>query len=186
MFQIESLRKQVEEQQQNIASSLVEDSSRLTTVGVQSKLKISQLQEQKRQMDNALEHFEQALATEDPTVVPDSMLSTPLPIDPEARLTYDSPDKPPTVSLTAPDSDDPFKSKDPFAGINGFPTDPFEGEDPFKSVEGNAAFVRSDNPTSASDPFASNDPFADDTFGSSASGKNNWKLVELVDGVCWG
>ncbi|RUS84239.1 hypothetical protein EGW08_007991 [Elysia chlorotica] len=57
--------------------------------------------------------------------------------------------------------EDPFKSKDPFGGVNAIATsqaDPFQNDDPF----------RDSDPFKSSDPFGSEDPFKD-AFGTSGA-----------------
>ncbi|XP_030851486.1 epidermal growth factor receptor substrate 15-like 1 isoform X2 [Strongylocentrotus purpuratus] len=76
---------------------------------------------------------------------------------------------------TADDKDDPFKSKDPFAGMGDVTSsDPFQAEDPFKDSD---PFKSEGGDPFKSEAFQANpfggDPFKSDPFGTGATTTNS-------------
>ncbi|XP_023230726.1 epidermal growth factor receptor substrate 15-like 1 [Centruroides sculpturatus] len=173
----------------------------------QTRLKISQLQEQHQQMTDALQLYDTAIKSGDFSNVNDSLAVictiTPPLSEPEYQRLSNTAGSSPVSSVGAfsvtegidefkVTEDDPFKSKDPFSGVNGFTTDPFGGEDPFKSDP----FKGDDDASAeAADPFGA-DPFKD-AFSSTADTEikvyeENSKctsaganLIQLAFGLAW-
>lgn len=155
----------------------------------QAKAKMTHLQENQRQLNDTIVQFDSAISSGNVSSLSDSTLKLQLSyMEPEySKLDNIGSSVSPGSSiggLSATGSaleEDPFKSKDVFASVNGFATDPFSGQDPFKddpfkpAVDGgNADAFGGIDPFktafSDSDPFKDADPFKDsDPFSSEFS-----------------
>nr|CAD7594123.1 unnamed protein product [Timema genevievae] len=118
----------------------------------QAKAKITQLQEQHRQMNDAVVMYDSAISSGDTSSVGDASLNiTPEFRDPEySRIVMVNGGSPIEHSKALPNSKDPFSSLNGPADSGG---DAFGSEDLFK----NDPFKNPNHPTA--DPFSSNDGF---------------------------
>ncbi|XP_022243508.1 epidermal growth factor receptor substrate 15-like 1 isoform X4 [Limulus polyphemus] len=171
--QVESGRSKLE----SLANTLQEVQAQVS----QTKGKITQFKDQQMVMKETLEQFDSAISSGNIATISEHSLRafTPASYEPEYQK----------LSNT----DDPFKAKDPFSGVNGYTDtpDPFSNEDPFKGDPfksegvasnvsadpfgwdpfndgfGNPSSVQEQNPTKASNPEQKVDPFENtDPFGS--------------------
>nr|CAD7397628.1 unnamed protein product [Timema cristinae] len=139
----------------------------------QAKAKITQLQEQHRQMNDAVVMYDSAISSGDTSSVGDASLNiTPEFRDPEySRIVMVNGGSPIEHSKALPNSKDPFSSLngpadsggDAFGSGNLFKNDPFKNPnhptaDPFSSNDGFGAAFSAKPPLPGKDPFGC-DPF---------------------------
>ncbi|XP_067001966.2 epidermal growth factor receptor substrate 15-like 1 isoform X2 [Anabrus simplex] len=147
---LEQQQKESRNQLENLTKSLQDTQLQIS----QAKAKITHLQEQHRQMNDAVAMYDLAISSGDASTVPDTSFNiAPEFRDPEySRVAMVNGGSPVEQVKTFRDNEDPFNS------LNG-PTDngvaPFVGEDLFK----NDPFGSTKSNPSAADPFSSNDPF---------------------------
>ncbi|XP_028982687.1 epidermal growth factor receptor substrate 15-like 1 isoform X3 [Diachasma alloeum] len=183
--ELEGLRQeeqQLETQQNRSRDQLNELTKNLQNTQLQisqAKLKITHLEEQQRQMNDAIAMYDSALAVGDPSLVSDAILQLHPDIDVVEQIESEMSAKINGVSETG---------KDGFTGVNGA-SDGFGQEDPFASSKAAEAFGNSggdpfanfDGRNSASsgftsDPFAAKqeayDPFGDGRRNDKAGGES--------------
>lgn len=150
----------------------------------QAKAKITNLEEQQRQMSDAIAIYDSALATGDPTIVPDSSLKLELEIDDNDD---DNNDNNKIINghnnnnndfKDVNGSSDRFTNSDPFSSNKNKDTFDNSSNDPFTNFN---ATNNSDNSGFTSDPFAAKSKDeAFDPFGDKKNHKNNDSIAVCI------
>ncbi|XP_012262607.1 epidermal growth factor receptor substrate 15-like 1 isoform X2 [Athalia rosae] len=169
--ELEGLRleeQQLEQQQVKSKDQLNELTKNLQDTQLQisqAKVKITHLEEQQRQMTDAIALYDSALAAADASLVPDASLRFE-PDFQDERFKVDDDQSPTKVNGFEQKNGDPFSSANGLSDSSGF-----ENQDPFTSNKGKEAFGAQD-----ADPFGNAfnsqpnaEQFANDPF----SGFNN-------------
>ncbi|XP_044004966.1 epidermal growth factor receptor substrate 15-like 1 isoform X2 [Aphidius gifuensis] len=178
--ELEGLRQeeqQLEQKQNKSRDQLNELTKNLQNTQLQisqAKAKITDLEEQQRQMSDAIAIYDSALATGDPTIVPDSSLKL------ELEIVDNDDDNNDNNKITnghnndftdVNGSSDRFTNSDPFSSSKNKDTFDNSSNDPFTNFD---ATNNSDNSGFTSDPFAAKSKDeAFDPFGDKKNHKNN-------------